>query len=200
MNEKHSFWSTIPGMLTGLAAIITAIGGLLIVLFQIGFLGDADSDRIIEEEFNSKIIAPPERPLDLKLGKDSDRIKDEEFNSKDVAPPEPPLDLKFRKYLIGVWDTTHSSLYASRMTESHSIRYESDGTFSSVSTLISGNRRTTSAPVSGKWSVTTISTNKFTLTMKGENISEHQILRIIDQNTVFNENLGVNAKRTSPDG
>lgn len=168
MNEKHSFWSTIPGMLTGLAAIITAIGGLLIVLSQIGFLGDADSDR----------------------------IKEEEFNFKHVAPPEPPLDLKFRKYLVGVWDTTHST-YVHGVTESHSIRYESDGTFSSVSTLISGNRRTTSAPVSGKWSVTTMSNNKFTLTMKGGNIPQYQILRIIDQNTVFNENLGVNAKRTS---
>ena len=46
MNEKHSFWSTIPGMLTGLAAIITAIGGLLIAVSQIGLLGDTDNDRI----------------------------------------------------------------------------------------------------------------------------------------------------------
>jgi hypothetical protein len=43
-DKKQSFWSTVPGLLTALAAIITAIGGLVAVLHEIG------------------IIAPGERP------------------------------------------------------------------------------------------------------------------------------------------
>jgi hypothetical protein len=37
------FWQTVPGLLTGTAAVLTAIGGLLAVLFQMGVLGAADS-------------------------------------------------------------------------------------------------------------------------------------------------------------
>ncbi len=44
MAKKHSFWSTIPGMLTGIAAIISAVGGLLVVLYQIGFININDKD------------------------------------------------------------------------------------------------------------------------------------------------------------
>ena len=39
MNEKKSFWTTFPGILTGIAGIITAIGGLLVILYQIGVIG-----------------------------------------------------------------------------------------------------------------------------------------------------------------
>ncbi len=36
-NEAQSFWSTAPGILTGVAAVITAIGGLVAVLNAAGF-------------------------------------------------------------------------------------------------------------------------------------------------------------------
>lgn len=39
MNEKKSFWTTLPGILTGLAAVITAIGGLLTFLYHIDVIG-----------------------------------------------------------------------------------------------------------------------------------------------------------------
>jgi hypothetical protein len=29
-DNKKSFWSTIPGILTGIAAVLTAIGGLIV--------------------------------------------------------------------------------------------------------------------------------------------------------------------------
>jgi len=44
MIEKHSFWSTMPGILTGIAGIITALGGLLLVMSQTGFL-DENGDK-----------------------------------------------------------------------------------------------------------------------------------------------------------
>jgi hypothetical protein len=37
-DAKKSFWTTVPGMLTGLAAVITAVGGLLAVLLGGGIL------------------------------------------------------------------------------------------------------------------------------------------------------------------
>jgi len=37
-NEEKSFWSTLPGILTGIAAILTAIGGLIIALNAAGII------------------------------------------------------------------------------------------------------------------------------------------------------------------
>lgn len=41
MNDHKSFWATLPGILTGLAAVITAVGGLIITLNAVG--GDEPS-------------------------------------------------------------------------------------------------------------------------------------------------------------
>ena len=38
MNNKKSFWSSLPGVLTGLSMLITAIGGLLVTLYALGIL------------------------------------------------------------------------------------------------------------------------------------------------------------------
>lgn len=45
MGEKKSFWSTLPGILTGLAMLISAIGGLLVTLYQIDVL-PISKDRV----------------------------------------------------------------------------------------------------------------------------------------------------------
>jgi len=41
MSESKPFFATLPGILSGLAALITAIGGLLFALHQTGLLGTA---------------------------------------------------------------------------------------------------------------------------------------------------------------
>jgi RNA polymerase sigma-70 factor (ECF subfamily) len=38
-SKEKSFWTTLPGILTGLAAVITAVGGLLAVLATGGVIG-----------------------------------------------------------------------------------------------------------------------------------------------------------------
>lgn len=38
-DEKKSFWTTLPGILTGITGLITALGGLFVILHQIGVLG-----------------------------------------------------------------------------------------------------------------------------------------------------------------
>ncbi|HYQ71312.1 MAG TPA: hypothetical protein VET88_05225 [Gammaproteobacteria bacterium] len=45
MAEKHPFWSTMPGMLAGIAAIITAVGGLLLAFYQTGILDNKGKDK-----------------------------------------------------------------------------------------------------------------------------------------------------------
>ncbi|HEV7828186.1 MAG TPA: hypothetical protein VGP04_04905 [Pseudonocardiaceae bacterium] len=40
-SRSHSFWATFPGILTALAAVITAIGGVIAMLFQAGIIGGA---------------------------------------------------------------------------------------------------------------------------------------------------------------
>ncbi|HII07668.1 MAG TPA: hypothetical protein HA349_10265 [Methanotrichaceae archaeon] len=57
-NDKKSFWNTLPGILTGIAAVITAIGGLLVILDSMGvFDGDEPDGPQIElpkiEQFDS---------------------------------------------------------------------------------------------------------------------------------------------------
>ena len=53
MSETKSFWTTLPGILTGIAGIITAIGGLLVVLYQIQVIGPNRISGEIEPERQS---------------------------------------------------------------------------------------------------------------------------------------------------
>lgn len=46
--SKKSFWSTIPGLVTGLAGLLTGIVGLVTVLIQLGVLGGDDSNRSVD--------------------------------------------------------------------------------------------------------------------------------------------------------
>ncbi len=45
MNEQKSFFSTIPGILSGIAAVITAIVGLIYALSAIGIIGSQDNEE-----------------------------------------------------------------------------------------------------------------------------------------------------------
>jgi hypothetical protein len=61
MGEKSSFWSTIPGILTGIAAVITAMGGLLAILYQTGVIGpEKNADNGSLPVLASPIIREPE--------------------------------------------------------------------------------------------------------------------------------------------
>lgn len=47
MNDKRFFWTTVPGILTGIAAVITAIGALVGVLFTAGVF-DGGSTTVVD--------------------------------------------------------------------------------------------------------------------------------------------------------
>jgi hypothetical protein len=42
MSDRRSFWSSVPGLVTGLAGLLTGIVGLVTVLIQLGVLGGKD--------------------------------------------------------------------------------------------------------------------------------------------------------------
>jgi hypothetical protein len=43
--DRKSFWTGLPGILTGSAALITAVGGLVAVLIQVGAIGGGGSEN-----------------------------------------------------------------------------------------------------------------------------------------------------------
>ena len=56
MPDKNSFWSTIPGVLKGIAAVITAIGGLIAILYQFNVLPiRPNGNNINSQEINNLI-------------------------------------------------------------------------------------------------------------------------------------------------
>lgn len=48
--KGHGWWSTLPGILTAAAAVLTAVTGLVVALNQAGVIGGRDGDRRGEEE------------------------------------------------------------------------------------------------------------------------------------------------------
>jgi len=42
-DKKQNFWTTLPGVLTGIAAILTAVTGLLVILYPHGFAGSKEN-------------------------------------------------------------------------------------------------------------------------------------------------------------
>ncbi|HXF99668.1 MAG TPA: hypothetical protein VNL69_02735 [Bacteroidota bacterium] len=62
MPEEHkSFWSTIPGIITAIATLVTAIGGFLVVLNQIGVFGTkqehkADENKVVTGTANQSEV------------------------------------------------------------------------------------------------------------------------------------------------
>lgn len=87
MNDKRSFWSTIPGLLTGIAAIITAAGGLLIALSQTGYLGDKKPN-------DAAPISPAQNPAERSTISKTDKVVPaanlQQFEpSEDIDNPAP---------------------------------------------------------------------------------------------------------------
>lgn len=55
MSEHKSFFSTLPGILTGLAALITAMGGLIFALSETGVLTPSKTEQPVTENNIQKV-------------------------------------------------------------------------------------------------------------------------------------------------
>jgi hypothetical protein len=56
--KKQNFWTTLPGVLTGVAALLTAATGLLVVLYPHGFAGSKDDHPVAVSPQNAAATAP----------------------------------------------------------------------------------------------------------------------------------------------
>lgn len=57
--KRSGFWQTVPGIMTALAAIITAVAGLLIALYQAGLLSGSKSPPGNANSPNAAALATP---------------------------------------------------------------------------------------------------------------------------------------------
>lgn len=53
--SPFSFWRSVPGLLTGLAALVTAVAGLLVTLHQVGVIGSKHGTK---QEANQSVEGP----------------------------------------------------------------------------------------------------------------------------------------------
>ena len=58
MSEAKSFFSTLPGILTGLAALITATGGLIFTLSETGVFAPSKTEQPATENNIQKVTSP----------------------------------------------------------------------------------------------------------------------------------------------
>ena len=59
--KSPSWWHTVPGMLTGAAAVITAVSGLMLALSQAGWLGGNDQDSEAGTQTVAETLSPPQQ-------------------------------------------------------------------------------------------------------------------------------------------
>ncbi|MEH6357511.1 MAG: hypothetical protein V7745_00875 [Pseudomonadales bacterium] len=130
MAEKGSFWLSVPGILTGVAAIITAVGGLLIALAQLGYIGKNDvtsnptppAIETVERTKASSQQQPPTTP---------------------VLPPVSPNITLFSGTYIGTstegYNQTAVQLVLKRQDSAVTGTYVQDGVLGDISGTVSGN-------------------------------------------------------------
>src|SRR5688500_17995255 len=76
-DPKKSWWHTLPGIITGLTATITALGGLVVAINQTNWYSrlDTDANRSESElsttESSNALTAQPEQPSTAELPADA---------------------------------------------------------------------------------------------------------------------------------
>lgn len=83
MSKEKSFWTTLPGILTGIAAVITAIGGLVIVLNQIDLIGPRNHQEDVPRPGYHREDVP--RP-----GNEQEDVIEPRINEEGEQPGQPP--------------------------------------------------------------------------------------------------------------
>lgn len=138
-NASASWWQTLPGILTGIAAILTAIGGLLGIIYQAGLWGGKPSLPVREQihsaagmnqpsvaengsDANNERASPPGKPLQAQAGHFVFKVlivKREPYATDGSGQPT-KLSLRFS---VRVTDIKGISDYVDRTT----IRLMADG-------------------------------------------------------------------------
>jgi hypothetical protein len=111
-----------------------------------------------------------------------------------ALPPVVPASETFRTFLLGTWEA--SSVNAQGVTQTVTVSFLPDGTYSGISTSeFLGT--TTNVPVSGKWSVKGMDKDRFAVTYLGEGGTPGTTTkyRMVDANSVEDTDTGTVARR-----
>lgn len=101
-NEKKAagFWSTVPGVLTAAAAVITAVGGLITVFYTIGALSPGERSAPIEEDLRPSEEA--ERMPSLAVPQDGSTVSQPYVQPWPFRWDEPSAPAKVQQYHLRV--------------------------------------------------------------------------------------------------
>jgi hypothetical protein len=176
-DSKVSFWSTVPGMMTALGAIIGASAGLITAMYSAGIIGTKDK--------------PPANPA-----ANVTTIHSPSPESKPSNSPEPE-PTKFteasRNFIVGRWQVEQASGEVSGGTV---VDYDEDGTFSGSMTIFVGGVGQ-KQHTAGLWNVEKLSKDKFRLKLQYENETTWiGTFRIIDRDHIHNIDQNYVASRS----
>lgn len=169
--SKQSFWSTIPGMLTAIGAIIGSSAGLITAMYSAGIIGNKNKPPTNTNQ--TAIISPsPESP-----------------SNKPQKPEPTPSPEVSRDFMIGRWKVEQA---AGEVSGGTVMDYDDDGTFSGTMTTFVGGvgERQQRA---GEWNFQKLTKDTFRLKLRFDDeapwvgtfkIIDHDHIHNIDQNYI----------------
>lgn len=125
--QKESWWATLPGIITGIAALITAIVGLLTILQQTGFF--VPNVPKAGTEIPKGIIGTPKDTI--KGPQETTKSTNDTIITKDKdkqSDPAPPINL-----LVGTWKnewTINGATSSETVIITEDGRYYANGVYS----------------------------------------------------------------------
>ena len=93
MTDTKSFWATLPGILTGIAGVITAIGGLLLILHQVNLFGPEQNGNWNEIEQKRATIEKGINEIDHHIA----RLVSEIESLREEAKGNPDAEMAIRE-------------------------------------------------------------------------------------------------------
>jgi hypothetical protein len=161
--SKPSFWTTVPGVLTGLGAIMAASAGLLTALYTVGVIGSRNKQPDNLPHASSTAAEPsPARA-----------IQPQQTGGVELS----------RDFIIGRWEVEQTNGDVSAGT---TIDYDDDGTFTGRMTRFVGGQGER-VQTAGQWRFQKLSKDTFRLKVRMDDGSTVTgTFRVIDQNRIHN--------------
>jgi len=176
-DSKVSFWSTIPGMMTALGAIIGASAGLITALYSAGIIGTKDKPpaNVAANVPTIHGASPESKPTDS------------------PKPEQTTLTEASRNFIIGRWLVDQASGEFSGGTV---MDYEEDGTFSGSTTIFVGGVGQ-KQHTAGNWNLEKLAKDKFRLKLRFDNQTTWVgTFKIIDRDHIHNIDQNYIASRS----
>lgn len=106
-DEQKSFWTTVPGIITATATLITAIGGFVVILNQIGVIGTKSESPKKMAEMSQSEGNTKQQELEEKIKQMEQKLaeKNDRQSSEPAITAQPKRDAPFQKIaqLGGTW-------------------------------------------------------------------------------------------------